>query len=85
MLHSLIPPEFLALMVPSKAGPKIIGWTFQLEGGIYYANNRNGNDYITMFHERAYVYTPADVYQCSRNKWSWGHKNKGKWRAVYAY
>lgn len=81
----LIPPEFISLFNGCVTSPKIIGWTFQVNKlGVYYATNTNGNDYVTMNRANAQVYSSLDVVVCSRNPWNWGHKNKGKWRAVYA-
>ncbi len=80
----LIPPEFLALMVPDKTF-KIIGWTFQTNKlGVYYAKNSNDSDYVTIDRAKAQVYSNEDIMRVSRNDWNWGRKTQGKWRAVYA-
>jgi len=60
--------------------PRIIGYTFTRKDGLFYADNGG----VTMFKDRAYVYSFRTILAVSRVG-GWGNKRQGKWRAVYAY
>lgn len=80
---NLVSPDFVAL-IPSTPQtytkpPEIIGYTFQLNDGVYYAKDGG----VTIAKDNAHVYQAQSVDVCSREG-GWGHRSRGKWRAVYA-
>jgi len=79
---NLVSPDFVAL-IPSTpqtytTSKEIIGYTFELNSGVYYRLNGG----VTRNIKIAVVYGAETVAIVSRVG-GWGHKSMGKFRAVY--
>lgn len=65
-------------MCGKQSSREIIGYTFQLNDGVYYSSTYG----VTIDRDKAYVYQSKTVEVVSRVG-GWGNKSRGKFRAVY--